>query len=146
SPSAARDSPAPAPRPAARITSTASPPSALSRSTPPPPAATPASSRSRRKGRGGWPSGYCCGANSAKIVGSSGHRKGCRQGRGKIMTPRKLLCAGLAVLLWGAAGAGGEAKEWKQVRIATEGAYAPWNFSEAGGKLNGFEIDLAHVF
>lgn len=35
------------------------------------------------------------------------------------------------------------AKEWKTVRIATEGAYSPWNFHDAGGKLVGFEIDLA---
>ena len=30
------------------------------------------------------------------------------------------------------------------VKIATEGAYAPWNFTGAGGKLEGFEIDLAN--
>lgn len=29
------------------------------------------------------------------------------------------------------------------VRIATEGAYAPWNFSGPNGKLQGFEIELA---
>ncbi|MGX8014180.1 transporter substrate-binding domain-containing protein (plasmid) [Mesorhizobium sp. ORM8.1] len=29
------------------------------------------------------------------------------------------------------------------ITIGTEGAYPPWNFTEAGGKLNGFEIDLA---
>ena len=32
----------------------------------------------------------------------------------------------------------------KTVKIATEGAYAPWNFTSAGGKLEGFEIDLAN--
>ncbi|WP_414475444.1 transporter substrate-binding domain-containing protein [Microvirga sp. M2] len=32
----------------------------------------------------------------------------------------------------------------KPIRIATEGAYAPWNFTVAGGKLEGFEIDLAN--
>lgn len=31
-----------------------------------------------------------------------------------------------------------------KITIATEGAYAPWNFTEAGGKLAGFEIDLAN--
>lgn len=31
----------------------------------------------------------------------------------------------------------------KSITIATEGAYAPWNFTEANGKLAGFEIDLA---
>ena len=30
------------------------------------------------------------------------------------------------------------------MKIATEGAYAPWNFTGAGGKLEGFEIDLAN--
>jgi octopine/nopaline transport system substrate-binding protein len=31
------------------------------------------------------------------------------------------------------------------VRIATEGAYAPWNFSAPNGTLQGFEMDLAKV-
>lgn len=35
------------------------------------------------------------------------------------------------------------AKDWKTVRIATEGAYMPWNGADASGKLIGFEIDLA---
>jgi octopine/nopaline transport system substrate-binding protein len=35
-------------------------------------------------------------------------------------------------------------KKWDTVRIATEGAYAPWNFTVAGGKLDGFEIELAN--
>jgi octopine/nopaline transport system substrate-binding protein len=39
---------------------------------------------------------------------------------------------------------GGASAQEKTVRIATEGAYAPWNFTGPGGKLEGFEIDLAH--
>ena len=39
---------------------------------------------------------------------------------------------------------GGAAAQEKTVKIATEGAYAPWNFTGAGGKLEGFEIDLAN--
>lgn len=35
------------------------------------------------------------------------------------------------------------AKEWTQVRIATEGAYPPYNFQGPDGKLAGYEIDLA---
>ena len=35
------------------------------------------------------------------------------------------------------------AKEWKDVRVATEGAYKPWNFKDSAGKLVGFEVDLA---
>ena len=36
------------------------------------------------------------------------------------------------------------AQDWSTIRIATEGAYAPWNFTDASGELMGFEIDLAH--
>ncbi|RDI59268.1 lysine/arginine/ornithine ABC transporter substrate-binding protein [Microvirga subterranea] len=39
---------------------------------------------------------------------------------------------------------GGAVAQEKTVKIATEGAYAPWNFTGAGGKLEGFEIDLAN--
>ncbi|MBM6592999.1 transporter substrate-binding domain-containing protein [Microvirga pudoricolor] len=45
-------------------------------------------------------------------------------------------------LLAATGGAFAQAKRWDVVRIATEGAYAPWNFTGAGGKLEGFEIDL----
>ncbi|MGV8955405.1 MAG: transporter substrate-binding domain-containing protein, partial [Cypionkella sp.] len=31
------------------------------------------------------------------------------------------------------------------VRIATEGAYAPWNFLDDAGKPAGYEIDLANA-
>jgi octopine/nopaline transport system substrate-binding protein len=41
-------------------------------------------------------------------------------------------------------GAAAQGKKWETVKIATEGAYAPWNFTGAGGKLEGFEIDLAN--
>jgi octopine/nopaline transport system substrate-binding protein len=36
------------------------------------------------------------------------------------------------------------AKDWTSVRIATEGAYPPWNATDSSGKLVGFEIDLAN--
>ncbi|MFY8099090.1 MAG: ABC transporter substrate-binding protein, partial [Allorhizobium sp.] len=32
----------------------------------------------------------------------------------------------------------------KSIKIATEGAYAPWNFTTADGKLDGLEIELAN--
>jgi len=35
------------------------------------------------------------------------------------------------------------AKDYKSITIATEGAYKPWNFKDASGKLVGFEIDFA---
>ncbi len=43
-----------------------------------------------------------------------------------------------------ATGAVAQSPRWETVRIATEGAYAPWNFSDASGKLDGFEIELAN--
>ena len=52
-----------------------------------------------------------------------------------------LAIVGSALALSGAAAQG---KKWETVKIATEGAYAPWNMTAAGGKLEGFEIDLAN--
>ena len=49
------------------------------------------------------------------------------------------LATALALITAGAAGAA----EWGKVRVATEGAYAPWNFTDSSGKLVGFELDLA---
>lgn len=43
-----------------------------------------------------------------------------------------------------AAGLPAEAKDWKKVTIATEGAFMPYNGHDSSGKLIGFEIDLAH--
>jgi len=42
-----------------------------------------------------------------------------------------------------ASGATAASAQARKVKIATEGAYAPWNFTNAAGKLEGFEIDLA---
>ena len=39
--------------------------------------------------------------------------------------------------------AAAEAKEWNEITIATEGAFAPWNFTDSSGKLDGLEIELA---
>lgn len=36
-----------------------------------------------------------------------------------------------------------QAEEWTEIRIATEGAYPPWNYTDSSGNLVGFEIDLA---
>lgn len=52
----------------------------------------------------------------------------------------KMLVGLLAALAFGA---GAEAKEWTKLRIATEGAFPPYNMHAPDGKLIGFEIDLA---
>jgi octopine/nopaline transport system substrate-binding protein len=46
--------------------------------------------------------------------------------------------AGLAAL----AGTSGADAQARKIKIATEGAYAPWNFVNSQGKLEGFELDL----
>ena len=45
----------------------------------------------------------------------------------------------LAVFLVGSA----QAADYSKIKIATEGAYAPYNFKDDAGNLVGFEIDLA---
>lgn len=36
-----------------------------------------------------------------------------------------------------------QAQDYKKITIATEGAYAPYNFTNSSGELDGFEIELA---
>jgi len=55
---------------------------------------------------------------------------------------KKLTLVFAALLAATAAGQAG-AGDWKKIRIATEGAYKPWNFTDSSGKLVGFELDLA---
>jgi polar amino acid transport system substrate-binding protein len=50
---------------------------------------------------------------------------------------RLLIAAAALATLMGAANA-------QQVRIASEGAYAPWNYIDDSGNLAGFEIDLGN--
>jgi octopine/nopaline transport system substrate-binding protein len=59
------------------------------------------------------------------------------------MTMKLFKTLGLG-LLASALAVGGATAQDKTVKIATEGAYAPWNFTGAGGKLEGYEIDLAN--
>lgn len=37
------------------------------------------------------------------------------------------------------------AKEWKEIRIATEGAYPPFNFVDSDNTLKGFDVDIANA-
>ena len=57
----------------------------------------------------------------------------------KKMLMKSVLVAGVATLL----SAPAMAKEYKNIRIATEGAFAPWNMINSNGKLIGFDVELA---
>jgi octopine/nopaline transport system substrate-binding protein len=55
---------------------------------------------------------------------------------------KKTMIAIIATML--AAGAAYAQSKPTEIKIATEGAYEPWNFTGPDGKLQGFEIDLAN--
>lgn len=59
-----------------------------------------------------------------------------------MTTRRMLLALGLTPLLMTAALAEGLPAK---ITIATEGAYPPWNYTNADGSLGGYEIDLINV-
>ena len=58
------------------------------------------------------------------------------------MSTSRYLAVAASLLFAGSAAA--QAQDWSTIRIATEGAYAPWNFTTSDGQLAGFEIDLMH--
>src|SRR5215208_1375170 len=64
--------------------------------------------------------------------------------KGRTMNVVKTLSIVIAASAIATGAASAQGKKWETVKIATEGAYAPWNFTGAGGKLEGFEIDLAN--
>lgn len=44
-----------------------------------------------------------------------------------------------------AAATGVQAKEWTKVRMGTEGAYPPFNFTTADGTLTGFDVEIGNA-
>lgn len=60
------------------------------------------------------------------------------------MTIRLMAATAAAFMTLATASFAGAAELPKEIKIATEGAYAPWNFVNSDGKLDGFEIDLAN--
>ncbi len=59
------------------------------------------------------------------------------------MNISKILALAIAgAALFSGSTAFADGKQWTKIRIVTEGAFRPWNFTEPDGSLNGFEIDL----
>ena len=62
------------------------------------------------------------------------------------MMPMKwLLTLGMAVLVAAGVANRSNAGDWSTIKIGTEGAYAPFNYHDAAGKLQGFDIDLVQA-
>lgn len=55
---------------------------------------------------------------------------------------KSLLLAGMACTMMASSAI---AKEWKEIVIATEGAYPPFNYMAADGSLQGFDVDIANA-
>ena len=58
---------------------------------------------------------------------------------------RKIIGLALGVVALLAAISPGLSKEWKVVRVATEGAFPPFNYIDPGGQLRGFDVDIARA-
>jgi arginine/ornithine transport system substrate-binding protein len=54
----------------------------------------------------------------------------------------RALAVALAVAL---AGGTVQAQKWTEIRVATEGAYEPFNWVDKDGKLKGFDVDIANA-
>jgi lysine-arginine-ornithine-binding protein len=62
-----------------------------------------------------------------------------------VKTSIGIAALAIAALVAGAGMAQAQQKEWKEVRIGTEGAYPPWNNLNTKGELEGFEIDYGNA-
>ena len=66
-------------------------------------------------------------------------------GNATTMMMRRSVLGAFALAAALVMGGTADAKEWKNVRIATEGAYAPFNYVTPEGELAGFDVDIANA-
>jgi arginine/ornithine transport system substrate-binding protein len=59
------------------------------------------------------------------------------------MATRRIALGAVALAAALFMGGAADAKEWTKLRIATEGAYAPYNYVTPEGELAGFDVDIA---
>lgn len=57
----------------------------------------------------------------------------------------KLALRIVTAIIMTACATGAMAEEWKRIRMGTEGAYPPFNFTDASGVLQGFDIDIGNA-
>ena len=60
-----------------------------------------------------------------------------------MRSTKTLVTAAVLAVAFAAPGLAADWGKGSTIRIATEGAYAPWNYTDSSGKLVGFELDLA---
>ncbi len=58
---------------------------------------------------------------------------------------KKLFIAAVSAAVFAIAAGPVAAKDWKNIRVATEGAYPPFNFVDKSGKLQGFDVEIANA-
>src|SRR5258707_14606499 len=81
-----------------------------------------------------------------QVSGNATATRGVRDRQEIAMMPLKwLLTLGMAVLVAAGVANRSNAGDWSTIKIGTEGAYAPFNFHDAAGKLQGFDIDLVQA-
>src|SRR5579872_4870736 len=77
--------------------------------------------------------------NAPHRSGAGGARRLTMMREGRAM---RVLAIALGFAVAATCGTAAMAKDWKTIKIATEGAFAPWNFVE-GGKLKGYDVEVA---
>src|SRR5258707_7967052 len=81
-----------------------------------------------------------------QVSGNATATRGVRDRQEIGMTPSKwVLTLAMAVLVAAGVAHRSHAGDWSTIKIGTEGAYAPFNYHDAAGKLQGFDVDIVQA-